>query len=499
MVHKCCLCFGLLVTLIPALTFINLEVLIQFAVDYSDTVAERNPDELGNGLRTLRVGYEAAGGRNRDGALNIARVLRAKLWNAVWGPPATPSRAAWQRLLTTLQEADQIYLSAEYNMGIGETGALEVAEGHRYLTHLLRIGLETFLESDPLSPTLTRIVTPSLKMQGDNPDAVYYWAHINSSAAYILRGTLVGEAYFSITLYGSDTPGRFGQTVLQELNDLRLTTAADADGRRSWAVVIAASEPSAEFLAEHRAVGAQWLPANSTLTCIVTRHYFEHRSPAAADPTVNPVLSLKAVSPAGVPPSPATPEEVGRKLDLVSLFLRDHAHGKALPDPANAPKWFSTKPNHFATPMRWSGQNEGLGAVDIHYAGAPFALRPQEALLVTGTMPECRFANVVLWNRFLQTLDYTRGPVSLNRVQLGLAGPGPFRFVLAAADPGVPGWPWLSTEGRPRGFIFWRYLLAVDPVEAPQGRVVDLAAWRSEQLHGRPAGGCAEGECSAAQ
>ena len=38
--------------------------------------------------------------------------------------------------------------------------------------------------------------------------------------------------------------------------------------------------------------------------------------------------------------------------------------------------------------------------------------------MAQGVLPKCKFANVVLWNRFLQSFDYTKNPVSLNRAQV---------------------------------------------------------------------------------
>ena len=67
--------------------------------------------------------------------------------------------------------------------------------------------------------------------------------------------------------------------------------------------------------------------------------------------------------------------------------------------------------------------------------------------MVEGVLPPCRFANVVLWNRLLQSFDYTRNTVSLNRAQMQKHGGGDkFKLVLAAEEPGTPNW--LHTEGR---------------------------------------------------
>ena len=48
----------------------------------------------------------------------------------------------------------------------------------------------------------------------------------------------------------------------------------------------------------------------------------------------------------------------------------------------------------------------------MHYAAGPWALPPGKALVIEGVFPskrECVFANVLLVNKFLQSLDYQHG------------------------------------------------------------------------------------------
>ena len=104
---------------------------------------------------------------------------------------------------------------------------------------------------------------------------------------------------------------------------------------------------------------------------------------------------------------------------------------------------------------------------------APWFLKPDEALVMRGRWPECRFANVVLWNQLMQTLDYRFRRVSFNRKQTTLEEDGSFKIVLAHQDPGVPNW--LDTEGRMLGLIFWRFQLAEGPIEPVTTEVVKLA------------------------
>src|SRR6266545_1327974 len=64
------------------------------------------------------------------------------------------------------------------------------AEGFRYLSRLLRAGLETFVEhADPRAPVLQRPVHETVKMGADNPDNHYQHASISGEHEYRITGT----------------------------------------------------------------------------------------------------------------------------------------------------------------------------------------------------------------------------------------------------------------------------------------------------------------------
>ena len=103
---------------------------------------------------------------------------------------------------------------------------------------------------------------------------------------------------------------------------------------------------------------------------------------------------------------------------------------------------------------------------------APFVLQDDEALVIRGRWPKCRFASLVLWNRFLQTFDYRYRTVSLNRKQTTLEADGSFKMILAHRDPGWPNLP--GTEGRMIGLMFWRFQLPEEEIEPLTTEVVSF-------------------------
>ena len=184
-------------------------------------------------------------------------------------------------------------------------------------------------------------------------------------------------------------------------------------------------------------------------------------------------VSIEALDPPPISPAPDD-AEIARRIANVSRHVRammtitlaSAASGQG------RPAWFSVIPNTFSAPGQWLSET-GYGNLHAHYAAAPFVLMPDEALLIEGSLPQCRFANLVLWNRYMQTFDSARRQVSLNRAQMKLGEDGRYCIVLAHRDPGLPNW--LDTEGRSSGLMYWRFLLASTDVPTPAARVVKFA------------------------
>lgn len=366
---------------------------------------------------------------------------------------APRSRAAFDALLDLLRQVGATHFSPARGV-IDETTA---AEGYRFLLHLLSAGAEHHVDGDPERPLFARIVSPSRKVLGDNPDALYYWARIDGQRAYRVRGALDGAVYTSFTVHGVDPAGGSMERVISDVNDRELTIAADG----TYELVLA-PEPHP----------GNWIRTEPDATAVITRHYFERPLSIAADPAAGVRLRIEPLAPPA-PPPPLTDAALAARLEALARYVRGNTLGMPAPGQGPAYPFVSRVPNALPKPASFRAAGVAtIGAVDIHYAMAPYLLQPDQALVMEGRLPACGFANVALWNMHMQTLEYRGHRTSLNRAQMQFRPDGSFRVVVASRDPGEPNW--IDTEGHPIGIVFWRILLPEWEPEEIRCSVVDL-------------------------
>jgi hypothetical protein len=365
---------------------------------------------------------------------------------------ATETRKALHELLDLLREVDERFAGPEW--GIGD--AASSVEATRAVMHLLQGGLVSHFEDDPDHPLFRRIVTPTRKMTGDNPDAIYYDAPVRSGLVYRVRGNKTGAVYVSITVERGPHDGGMGVGTGGVINDTQFDVAPDG----SFEIQLGGPPRARNWLA---------LPPDASR--LTTRHYFEEERVVAADPTRHVALSIEVVG--GERRELAAPDDasVAAGIRRVANFVRARSLGMPPMAQREQPAFVSRTPNVFPKPARPG--DFVLSAFDAAYSMAPYVLGPDQALEMTGRWPRCRSGHVCLWTRHQMTYDYVNRPVALNRANTRLEPDGSFRMVIAHRDPGVPNW--LDTEGRPFGIVFWRFFLPEGEIETPQARVVPVA------------------------
>lgn len=386
----------------------------------------------------------ASGARAGSTALEAASASNA--------PPRTQSAAALDELRAAIAELEAAFHGEWWQVA----DANDEAEARRFVLHTLQHALEVWLEGDPERPVFKRFVTPEKKLLGDNPDAWYFNALVDPAHTYRIRGNLAGATYTSFTVEVGTADGGMSRKIGGALNDTQFE--ANADG-------------SFEILVSSERKPGNWLQLVPGAGSISTRHYYEREVSIAADRLHHIPLLIERVDDPGPPPPPSD-ESVARGIRRVANFVRNNS----LPPINDRPKpsFVSTVPNRFNPVVRDKGNQEiGFAAVDNTYAQTTVRLAPDEALVVRGRFPKCRFANVVLWNRYLQTLDYAHRRCSLNRKQVAYERDGSFRIVVAHRDPGVANW--LDLEGRRESTMFFRFQLAEEDIAPLDAKVVKLA------------------------
>jgi hypothetical protein len=329
--------------------------------------------------------------------------------------------------------------------------AQDRASYREFAMHSLQHALQFWLEADPVRPWFHRWFSPTLKLLGDNPDTVYYGTVIDPTRTYRLRGNTANASYTSFTVEVGTAGGSMSQRLGHTLND----TEFDIDAAGNFELIVGPDQPAAG--------PRNWLRLDPGAGSITTRHYFEWERCVALDPTLDVPLTITPLDDPGPPPVPddaATAANIRRAITFLRSVTVDWGHNPTAP---GAIPWVSAEPNTFANPLADDGNLAiGYAAADNVYRSARWVLEPDEALVITGRFPRCRFANIVLFNNHMQTPNHDRRLVSLNRVQTVHEPDGSFRMVLAHRDPGGPNW--LDTRGLHHGTMFWRFLLPDEPL-----------------------------------
>ncbi|MEE2673997.1 MAG: DUF1214 domain-containing protein [Myxococcota bacterium] len=362
---------------------------------------------------------------------------------------------AFSELSEALAEIEADYLGPDRGMHT----AADRAAGRYLIANALQHGFQCWFDVDPARPLFHRWLSTTKKLLGDNPDAVYYGAVVDPAGTYRIRGNVHAACYTSFSVETGAQDGHISKGVISTLNDTEFDIAADGSYE-----LIASPEPHAR----------NWLRLEPGAGSITTRHYWEWERSVAADPTFHVPLWIEPIEDPG-PAPPMDDAAIAAGIQRVINFVR----GLTLDFPNLAPEvmpaWVSDKTNRFDN-SEYSESNTEIGyaAKDNAYLQTRFELEPEQALIMRGRFPRCRFANVVLWNQRLQTPPYRYRRVSLNRNQVLYEQDGSFEIVVAHRDPGVPNW--IDPAGLRTGMIFWRFLLPDENPPPIETELVDVGS-----------------------
>lgn len=377
--------------------------------------------------------------------------------------PATPlSVGALDELIATLGEIRDRYVVHPERW----VEPVEQVEAARYVGQMLSAMSEMYWGADPVRPRFVSIVDPGRKLQGDNPDAIYHHCRLDGRGRYRIFGRIDRECYTSFTVHGRADDGAMAGPLLGDVNDRDLAVADDG----TYELIL--SGDHADATGPH-GEARNWLELRPEAIAVIVRSYFELATSAQNDSTVHVTIDIESLDEPG-PPPPLDDAVMAARMEEGIEFLRQVTLGQNLFGGGSAVPFASDVPN--VLPEPFSFRDSGLpvpGAADIHYCMTRWELEPDEALVMRGTIPPGVFANVMLWNAHMQTLEYRNRRSSLNGAQIRLEDDGSYEIWVSAKDPGRSNW--LDTEDHRRGTIFWRFLLPDDDPPRPGTEVVRLA------------------------
>jgi hypothetical protein len=350
------------------------------------------------------------------------------------------SADGWTQLVDGLREA-----GVRLEELVAQLDPTDRADGRRALVRALH-NLLGRLEIDRDAPELVSFNGWREKFFMDNPNYRYWITDIRGDVAYQITGNIGESVYQSITVYAGSSVAN-AKAVARIDSD---TMATDTDGNFSVTLSPAASESPA----------ALQLPEGSSSVWV--RYVHDLVSPARPGYCWIDALGAQSA------PSGADPSQLDDQLARVGKFL------------AQVPLVFgmatSTETETPNTVRHWTAMSGGAAFTEpgIHYLRGGWQLAADEALLIEGPVVACRHWNILLYNRFLNSLDYRQHVVSHTGATAALRD-GHFGFVLAHEDPLVPSYDWLGTQGRRFGLFVMRFLQPASEPALPAVRLVKLA------------------------
>ncbi len=363
------------------------------------------------------------------------------------------------------KEAQQIW--AEFCDGLKAVGKkifddqvpndeLTIAEGLRYLTRIVRSGIETSLEyRDPKFPNFRVSAHDTIKIGGSNPDFHYLNAVIDGSLDYKISGNHGTADYLAFSTqtsnYGKDRKLRTDATI--EATELDI----NPDG--SFKLIISQKEHP-----------GNWLRCAETSDNLLVRKSFKRR-----DVEIPAQLMITRMGVGEETPEPLSLEKVIAGLKaapmyfggVTQLYLRQFREHLTYP------------PNTFVARDKAHSILTGADPKMQLLYGA-FKLAEDECLIIESEIPDCLYWNFQLNNYWMEYFDSNWHTVDINGGKAIFEADGSVKIVVANlnANKGkrqYPSYPnWLDTAGHDFGSMLWRWVSADhDPI--PQTRVVKLA------------------------
>jgi len=398
------------------------------------------------------------------------------------------SQAAWNEF------ADGLKRIGEKITGVtGARSERERAEGYRYLLRLISGAQDLEMEADRRFPMLRRMMTPIRKFKGDGTDTLYHEAKLDENLVYKYSLRRGDHLFFSATVYAYDKDDCY--YIVDHLIDDDIV----------WDNVFGVRTAEI-YLSEKRPDGVRnWIELKGKRPILFTRQYFDDFVDRVDDGQFSPAsMNIECLSEVS-PLEHYDEDQLVEGLKRVEAFIEDasdvsiglsifiglnlieyQGEGEA---GSSERKGTMTRieegelvldddsseqhtPQELAAMIDPKLVRNNLPGPGIQYIGGWFKLAPDEAICVEGKDVPCRYWNLQILTRYLESGDFRHHKVGIQKSQIVKDADESFRIYAADVDPGTENW--ISTQGYSNGQILIRTLLAETPMEA-SFRVVKLS------------------------
>ncbi|NNC55537.1 MAG: DUF1214 domain-containing protein, partial [Pseudomonadales bacterium] len=335
--------------------------------------------------------------------------------------------SAWEEFCDALKAAGKIIQSQK-----APHDPFNQAEGYRYLTRLLRGGLESCMEfRDPAFPQLRCGAHETIKLGADNPDNRYESCSIRPEYEYRISGQRGSVDYLGI----SSIINKYGSGGTMEVTghiDARELDIAD-DG--SFEVIVSTQKHS-----------GNWLPMGEGSNAITVRQTFQDR--------VNEKraqLKIERIGASDDRPRPLTAEQLLQSLRGTIGWVQGSAN--------LFEQWAeSFLPTNNDLPPADQAYCQSIGGdPNIYYFHSAWSLADDEVMVIDAPeIPDCQTWNFQLNNWWMESLDYRYHNIHVNKHTAQYNSDGSLRVVVSHSNPGVANW--IETAGHNVGTMCWRWI-----------------------------------------
>ena len=335
--------------------------------------------------------------------------------------------SAWNDFCDALKEAGSIVQSEK-----APKDAFNQAEGYRYLTRLLRGGLESFLEHrDPAFPQLRCGAHETIKLGADNPDNRYESAPLNPDYNYRITGTRGSVDYLGL----STIINKYASGGTMEVTGHIDARTMDINEDGTLDIIISQTEHP-----------GNWLPMGPNSNSIPVRQTFQDRiNEQRAD------LKIERIGATDDRPEPLSAKKLERGLQGAVMFVKGSSQLFE-----NWAESFLPTINELPPADQDYCQSIG-GDPNIYYFHSAWELAEDEVFVIDAPIiPQCQTWNFQLDNWWMESLDYRFHTIHVNKHTAHYNADGSVRVVVSHTDPGVPNW--IETAGHNMGTMCWRWI-----------------------------------------